>query len=120
MTNLILAIIPLLIQIESSGNDNARNEDCNGCLQIRPVLVEDVNIIYGTAYRHDECFSREVSLEICQLYLGYYCTKERLGHPPTMEDLARTWAAGPTGRRLGRATKYWKKVKVLLRAQEKT
>jgi hypothetical protein len=35
-----------------------------------------------------------------------------------MEDLARTWAAGPTGRRLGRATVYWGKVKEEKAAQD--
>ena len=40
-------LVKALIQVESSGRDNAHNisEDAVGCLQIRPIMVREVNRI---------------------------------------------------------------------------
>ena len=117
MTNL-LVLISALIVVESSGNDLARSGDCLGCLQTRPTVVADVNRIYGTTYAMKDRLSRKYSIEICQRYLEYYCTEERLGRPVTLADAARIWNAGPDGRRKGRARQYWYKVRLVLSQQE--
>ena len=117
MTNFFVLVYALII-VESGGNDLAHKGDCLGCLQIRPVVVQDVNEIYASHYQLRDRLDRLKSIEICRMYLEYYCTAERLGRPVTWEDAAKIWNAGPEGRRKGRARTYWKKVKVVLSQQE--
>ena len=59
-----------MIQVESNGNDEAYNEseDAVGCLQIRPIMVREVNRILkmkGEEYRFKmkDRWDREKSLE---------------------------------------------------------
>ena len=50
MTDLLLA----LEKVESNGNEFAYNESekALGSLQIRPIMVDDYNRIYGTEFKH--------------------------------------------------------------------
>lgn len=97
-------VIQLLIAVESGGDRGALNvrEQAVGVLQIRPVLVEDVNRIL--AERHDPRRFRESdrwdaakSIQMAEVYLTHYGTAERLGHEPTIRDMALLWCAGPNG-----------------------
>ena len=115
-----LALVPLklilaLIQVESGGDWTAVGAAGErGGLQITSICVADVNRIYGTSYTPDDAFDPEKAKHICELYLGYYCSPERLGRQPTLQDMARIWNKGPNGHRDPRSLPYWRKVKGLV------
>lgn len=107
MTNLLAA----LILVESSGNDLAynRTEKAAGCLQIRPIMVREVNRLSGRHYRHPEdCWDRRKSCEMALVYFGQW-------PDATEEQLARRWNGGPTGDRKKSTLRYWSKVKDRMR-----
>jgi hypothetical protein len=97
------SFIAALIQHESSDNDweigdKELKYPAYGCLQIRQPCVDDVNKRLGTHYLATDCLgNRKLSLLIFQTYMEIYATKERLGHPPTAEDMAKIWNGGPSG-----------------------
>jgi len=83
-------LLSALIQIESHGNDLARGRHGElGALQIKPILVRDVNRIMGTHYAHAQVTNRTISLFIANAYLAHY------GKHLSDESLARIWQGGP-------------------------
>ena len=100
-----------MIQVESNGNDKAHNlsEDAVGCLQIRPIMVREVNRILkrqGEDYRFKmkDRWDRERSLEMFWVWKDYH-------HPnSTNEVIARNWNGGPNGYKKKSTEKYWEKV----------
>lgn len=110
------ALIPALIQVESSGRDHVTgdNGQAIGPLQIHRVLLEDVNRIYGTTYTHKDMFNRVKAVDVCKKYLTFYGSEKRLGRPPTTEDYARIWNGGPNGWNRKATIRYWQKVKTHL------
>ena len=83
-------LLSALIQIESNGNDLARGRHGElGALQIKPILVRDVNRIMGTHYAHQQVTNRTISLFIANAYLSHY------GRNLSDESLARIWQGGP-------------------------
>lgn len=109
-----------LIQVESSGNDNAVGDlgllhKAYGCLQIRQPVCLDVNRVYGTHLNAEDMIgNRELSLTTFEQYMAIYATEKRLGRAPTDQDKARIWNGGPNGYRLAATLVYWAKVKELL------
>ena len=105
-------IIDALIYVESRGNDSAYNfsEDAVGCLQIRPIMVREVNRILkktGQDERYDmeDRWDREKSLDMFHIWREY--------HHPNSDDevIARNWNGGPNGFNKESTLKYWKKVR---------
>lgn len=100
-----------MIQVESNGNDEAYNEleDAVGCLQIRPIMVREVNRILkmkGEEYRFKmkDRWDREKSLEMFWIWRDYH-------HPDSdYEIIARNWNGGPNGYKKKSTEKYWEKV----------
>jgi len=83
-------LLSALIQIESNGNDLARGRHGElGALQIKPILVRDVNRIMGTHYAHTQVTNRATSIFIANAYLAHY------GRNLSDESLARIWQGGP-------------------------
>ena len=83
-------LLSALIQIESNGNDQAKGRHGElGALQIKPILVRDVNRIMGTHYAHAQVTNRTISLFIANAYLAHY------GKHLSDESLARIWQGGP-------------------------
>ena len=83
-------LLSALIQIESHGNDQAKGRHGElGALQIKPILVRDVNRIMGTHYAHAQVTNRTISLFIANAYLAHY------GKHLSDESLARIWQGGP-------------------------
>jgi soluble lytic murein transglycosylase-like protein len=83
-------LLSALIQIESNGNDQAKGRHGElGALQIKPILVRDVNRIMGTHYAHTQVTNRTISLFIANAYLAHY------GKHLSDESLARIWQGGP-------------------------
>jgi len=83
-------LLSALIQIESNGNDLARGRHGElGALQIKPIMVRDVNRIMGTHYAHAQVTNRAVATFIAHAYLSHY------GRNLSDESLARIWQGGP-------------------------
>jgi len=100
-----------MIQVESNGNDSAYNksEEAVGCLQIRPIMVREVNRILkkqGKEYRFKmkDRWDRDKSLEMFWVWRDYH-------HPRSSDEvIARNWNGGPNGYKKKSTEKYWKKV----------
>jgi len=98
-------LLSALIQIESNGNDHARGRHGElGALQIKPILVRDVNRIMGTHYTHAQVTNRTVSIFIAQSYLAHY------GRNLSDESLARIWQGGPKALRKPSTRAYGRRV----------
>ena len=58
---------------ESRWSATARNGDAIGFLQIRPICVNEANRILGREkYRHEDCWSKEVSVEIWNVIQNHH------------------------------------------------
>lgn len=104
MTPALNLAIQLLIAVESMGNPRAINtkEQAVGILQIRPIMVEDVNRILELTKRperftEDDRWDPTKSIQMAEVYLSHYGTVKRIGHEPTLRDYALLWCAGPDG-----------------------
>jgi hypothetical protein len=98
-------LLSALIQIESGGNDQAKGRHGElGALQIKPILVRDVNRIMGTHYAHAQVTNRAVSIFIAESYFAHY------GRHLSDESLARIWQGGPTGLRKSSTRAYGRRV----------
>jgi len=97
-------LIIATIQVESSGDTLAYNriEKAVGAFQIRPIRLLDFNRRTGKNYKHEECYSLQVSKEI---FLYYAIENGYLDY----ESIARNWNGS------GKTTlDYWKKIKKYL------
>ena len=98
-------LLSALIQIESGGNDLAKGRHGElGALQIKPILVRDINRIMGTHYAHQQVTNRAISTFIAQSYLSHY------GKNLSDESLARIWQGGPNGPRKSSTRAYARRV----------
>ena len=115
-------LVNALIYVESRGIDSAIG-DVNlgkpsvGVLQIRPIMVREVNRILKKQkskikYKLKDRFSREKSIEMFMVWKNYH-------HPKGgFETIARNWNGGPRGFKNKRTEKYWVKVQKQLNLQE--
>jgi hypothetical protein len=108
-------LVSALIQVESSGRDHAVGDNGRavGCLQIHPILVDDVNTILArrgssTRFTLADRLNRQKSVAMLEVYLGHY--GRRLGRKATEQDLARIWNGGPAGWKRSSTLRYWSKV----------
>jgi hypothetical protein len=98
-------LLSALIQIESHGNDHAKGRHGElGALQIKPILVRDVNRIMGTHYAHAQVTNRAVALFIANAYLSHY------GKHLSDESLARIWQGGPKAIKRSLSRAYGRRV----------
>jgi hypothetical protein len=115
-----LSLIDALIQVESGGDDHAVGDldlahKAYGCLQIRQPYVDDVNRVFGSKYKAEDCLgNRPLSIYVFNKYMRIWATEERLGHFPTLEELARMHNGGPYGHKRKSTLAYWEKVKQVL------
>ena len=106
-------LLSALIQIESAGNDFARGRHGElGALQIKPILVRDVNRIMGTHYAHAQVTNRTISLFIANAYLSHY------GRNLSDESLARLWQGGPKALKRFSSRAYGRRVMRELQSME--
>ena len=108
-------LIDALMKVESSGNIKAIGDKgkAKGCLQIWSVVVDDVNKVYKTKFKHNDMFKPVIAKKVCKLYLAHYgkVYYRNTGVKPTNEVLARIWNGGPRGWEKDSTLKYWLKVK---------
>ena len=100
-------LIDAIIYVESRGDINAHNikEDAVGCLQIRPIMLREVNRLLGyNKYKLADRWNKEKSIEM------FNVIKEHTKNP-TNEKLARNWNGGWNGYKKQSTLKYWYKVK---------
>ena len=100
-------LIDAIIYVESRGNTKAYNisEDAVGCLQIRPIMLKEVNRLLGyNKYKLSDRWSKDKSIEM------FNVIKEHTTNP-TDEKLARNWNGGWNGYKKKSTLKYWYKVK---------
>ena len=87
-------LLSALIAVESGGNDQAKGRHGElGPLQIKSIMVRDVNRFAHTRYTHQQVTNRQVSIDIATRYFAHY------GPNLSDESLARIWQGGPKGHR---------------------
>jgi hypothetical protein len=113
-------LIQAMIMVESEGNDSAyhKGEKAAGCLQIRPIMVREVNRILDIQkseleYTLEDRWSREKSIEMFHIVNGYHNKNS------TYEEIARAWNGGPNWFKKGLTKRYWKRVQKQLKKQKK-
>ena len=100
-------LIDAIIYVESKGDIKAHNisEDAVGCLQIRPIMLREVNRLLGyNKYQLTDRWSKVKSIEM------FNVIKQNTTNP-TNEKLARNWNGGWNGYKKQSTLKYWHKVK---------
>lgn len=108
-------LINALIHVESRGNDSAIGDrhlvgnEAVGALQIRPIMVREVNRILklkksDKRFKLSDRFDREKTIEMFLVWKNHH-------HPEgNFEKIARNWNGGPKGYKKSRTEKYWVKV----------
>jgi len=113
-------LIQAMIMVESRGNDSAyhKGEKAVGCLQIRPIMVREVNRILGIQkseleYTLEDRWSREKSIEMFHIVNNHHNKNS------TYEEIARAWNGGPNWAEKSLTKRYWKRVQKQLKKQQK-
>ena len=125
-----------IAQVESGGNENIKDGDHGsaiGPLQIHKIYYQDAvehMHKHPSDYplkpsKYEDCKgpgSFEISKAVGNAYMDRYATEDKLGHPPTYEDMARIHNGGPKGYRndndpnkVKNTLTYWGKVKEQLK-----
>ena len=103
-------VISAMEQVESAGNPLAFNhkEKAAGILQIRPIMVKEINRRCGTSYTNKDCFDPiKATIMFVRLQL---LTNPKL----SPEKAARIWNGGYKGMHKETTLKYWKSVKAVM------
>lgn len=116
-------LIQAMIMVESRGNDSAvgdvhLGEPSIGVLQIRPIMVREVNRILGIQkseleYTLEDRWSREKSIEMFHIVNNHHNKNSRY------EEIARAWNGGPNWAEKSLTKRYWKRVQQQLKKQKK-
>lgn len=99
-------IIEAIALQESSGDSTQWNriEDAVGYLQIRKVMVREVNRLTGSQFTYNDRWSKEKSIE---LFIKY---NEVVNPEWDLEKACRLWNGGISGMKKESTKKYFKKV----------
>jgi hypothetical protein len=114
-------LVNALIYVESRGIDSAigdkhLDQPSVGVLQIRPIMVREVNRICKRIGSHQrftlkDRFDRDKSVHMFLIW------KEFHHKDSDFESIARSWNGGPKGPKLSRTIPYWEKVEKQLNNQ---
>jgi len=112
-------LVEALIQVESCGNDSCIGDrhliiPSVGCLQIRPIMVKEVNRILAILgddkrYKNKDRYSRVKSIEMFYIWKNYHHKDH------SDEVVARAWNGGPRFMKKKSTLHYWKKVQKALK-----
>lgn len=114
------ALFQALADVESSNDPEAWNESegARGLLQIRPIMVQDVNRICGEhRYSVSDAYDPVESHKMLSIFCGHYVRAETIAPGwslSSFELAARKWNGGPTGDQKAATLPYWLKVKARL------
>lgn len=115
-------LVRALIMVESRGNDSAVGDrhlvgnEAVGALQIRPIMVREVNRILriqkiDKRFKLKDRYSREKTIQMFLIWKNYH------HNDSDFETVARNWNGGPRGYKNPRTEKYWAKVEQQLNNQ---
>ena len=108
------ALLSALIQVESSGRDDAVGDGGKaiGCLQIWEPYWKDAVERSGIKGVYKDCYTRKYSKRITDAYMKRYA-REKWTDPKKFdaEHCARIHNGGPKGYKKTATLKYWAKVK---------
>lgn len=66
-------VVGVLIQVESRGIASARNGNAVGVLQIKPIMVREVNRILGKeVYKLEDRLDRQQSIDMAMIFYTYW------------------------------------------------
>ena len=108
-------LLTALIFVESRGNDSAVGDkhlvgnEAVGALQIRPIMVREVNRILklqkiNKRFSLKDRFERDKSIEMFYIWRNYHHKNDNA------EVIARSWNGGRKGPLRKSTLKYWNKV----------
>ena len=103
-------VISAMEQVESAGNPLAFNpkEKAAGILQIRPIMVKEINRRCGTSYTNKDCFDPIISTIM-------FIRLQHITNPDlSPEKAARIWNGGYKGMHKETTLKYWESVKAVI------
>ena len=112
-------LIEALIQVESSGKEDCVGDKhliipSIGVLQIRPIMVREINRILkiqgkDKRYKNKDRYSRVKSIEMFIIWRDYHHKDDN------DEVISRCWNGGPKGYKRKKTLHYWNKVKKALK-----
>ena len=112
-------LIEALIQVESRGKEKCLGDlhliiPSVGVLQIRPIMVKEVNRILAILgkdkrYKNKDRYSREKSIEMFIIWRDFHHKDD------SNEIISRCWNGGPKGYKRKATLHYWKKVQKALK-----
>ena len=110
----ITTLVDALIMVESNGNPNAycKKEKAVGCLQIRPIMLREVNRILRKQ-KSTKRFSLEDRWDCGLSEEMFYIWRNYHHEDSSDEVIARNWNGGPRGYKKQSTTHYWQKVQKL-------
>ena len=113
-SNQVETLVDALILVESSGNSRAHNkkERACGCLQIRPIMLREVNRILRKQ-KSDQRFLLEDRWECGLSKEMFYIWVNHHHKNSSDEVIARCWNGGPRGWKKTQTEHYWNKVQKL-------
>jgi len=118
-TRNLTPLVNALMWVESRCDTSAycKREDAVGVLQIRPIMVREVNRILrlkGSSYTYtlEDRWSKDKSIEMFNVVANYY------HETSSYEKIARCWNGGPKGLQKKQTQKYWRKVQKRLNHDE--
>ena len=100
-------LLNAVMAVESNFDTMAYNskENAVGCLQIRPIMVREVNRLLGEdKYTLKDRWSKAKSIEMFNVIRSHL-------KGATDEQIARTWNGGYNGKNIPQTLQYWIKVK---------
>ena len=100
-------LLNAVMAVESNFDTMAYNakENAVGCLQIRPIMVREVNRLLGEdKYTLKDRWSKAKSIEMFNVIRSHL-------KGATDEQIARTWNGGYNGKNIPQTMQYWIKVK---------
>ena len=105
------SLVDALILVESAGNPKAFNkkENAVGCLQIRPVMVREVNRILRKQ-KSEQRFTKEDRWDCGKSKEMFYIWVRYHHNFSSDEKIARNWNGGPRGYKKQSTEHYWNKV----------
>jgi len=107
------SLVDALIMVESSGNPKAFNkkENACGCLQIRPIMLREVNQILRKQGL-EERFTKEDRWDCGKSKEMFYIWRSFHHKNSSNEIIARNWNGGPRGYKKQSTEHYWHKVQL--------
>ena len=101
-------VMDAIIQVESEGNPKAKSKDCVGVLQIRSILVRDVNE-YLKIKKISKRFSLNDRFNVNKSKEMFILYQERYNPTNNVEKAIRLWNGG-CRYSVSKTEKYYRKV----------